>query len=99
MFTSLAYRRRVLGTNKCNREGDSCPKIVYFKSTNGTMYSGNTIIKGSEFAARRQYAQLVNRLSSRPIYWTSVIIRNNINKFGSSIGSPYSMLRSPPTNF
>ena len=98
MSTSLVYRRRIYGSKKCHTEGQ-CPSITNYKSTNGTIYNGNIVIKGSELSANRQYAALVNRTSSRPIYWTRKITRFNVDIFGNSPGAPLPARLPPKNNF
>lgn len=94
---SLAYRRHILGTNKC--KVGQCPKTLYFKTVNGNMFSGNNQIKGSELTANRQYSALVKKANVKPSNWTTnTLYVNNINKFGSAIGAPHPSIRMPPKN-
>ena len=95
MNTSLAYRRRVLGV-RC----PECHTPVYYKTTNGTIYNGSMVIKGSEFSENRRYAELVNRRYVRPGGWARRIIVIEVNNYGNKVvgGAPLPS-RTPPNNF
>ncbi len=95
-LTSSLYRRRVLGSGKCIFEGQ-CPKIVYYKTVNGTIYSGNQVIKGSEYSEYRQYANIVNKVNTRSSHWTMRYASQKINSFGNAVGMP-TLPRLPPRN-
>ena len=100
MNTSLAHRRRILGTNCINEKEAFCPKVIYYKSTNGTVLNGNMVIKGSEFSQKRQYGELVNRQLLRPVGRKLVFIKIKLDAYGNKLngGGPLPA-RMPPNNF
>ena len=100
MNTSLAHRRRILGTNCINEKEAFCPKVIYYKSTNGTVLNGNMVIKGSEFSQKRQYGEIVNRQLIGAISRERVMVEIKLDAYGNKLygGGPLPA-RMPPNNF